>query len=183
MALPIIISIAGVLVRTTASQLPKLLRRFKNARQLKKPTQKQINESKRLDGSYSNFGKGDKSTLIKKDTKHPSFMEKLTGRGITKGQSKIGNVGQQTGMSARNKFKLAAESLKVASVAALEREFRLSETMKKKLKEARTQSQYDTLVRLVLAEEKAKRGYRSLDRFSKKNTLEKLDATLNKFFN
>ena len=30
---------------------------------------------------------------------------------------------------------------------------------------------------------KAKRGYRSLDRFSKKNTLEKLDATLNKFFN
>ena len=29
--------------------------------------------------------------------------------------------------------------------------------MKKKLKEARTQSQYDTLVRLVLAEEKEKR--------------------------
>ena len=155
--LPVIISVAGVLVRTTKSQLPKLLGRFKNSRQIKSPNQKQIDEAKRLDGSYSNFGKGDKSTLIKKDTKHPSFMEKLTSRGITKRQSQIGNVGQQTGMSARNKFKLAAESLKVASVAALEREFRLSATMKKKLKEAKTQSQYDTLVRLVLAEEKAKR--------------------------
>ena len=155
--LPVIISVAGVLIRTTKSQLPKLLGRFKNAKQVKNPSPKQLDEAKRLDGSYSNFGKGDKSTLIKKDTKHPSFMEKLTQKGITKRQSKIGNVGQQTGMSARNKFKLAGETVKLASVAALEREFRLSATMKKKLKEAKTQSQYDTLVRLVLAEEKAKR--------------------------
>ena len=155
--LPVIISVAGVLVRTTKSQLPKLLGRFKNSRQIKSPNQKQIDEAKRLDGSFSNFGKGDKSTLVKSDRAKPSFMEKLTGRGTSKGQDRIGNVGQKTGMSARNKFKLAAESLKVASVAALEREFRLSATMKRKLKQARTQSQYDTLVRMVIAEEKAKR--------------------------
>jgi len=155
--LPVIISVAGVLVRTTKSQLPKLLGRFKNSRQIKSPNQKQIDEAKRLDGSFSNFGKGDKSTLVKSDRAKPSFMEKLTGRGTSKGQDRIGNVGQKTGMSARNKFKLAGETVKLASVAALEREFRLSATMKRKLKQARTQSQYDTLVRMVIAEEKAKR--------------------------
>ena len=154
--LPIIISIAGVLVRTTKSQLPKLLGRFKNAKQIKNPSPKQLDEAKRLDGSYSNFGKGDKSTLIKKDNKHPSFTEKLTNKGITKGQAKIGNVGQQTGQAARNKFKLAGETVKLASVIGLEREFNLSASIKKKLKAAKTQAQYDTLVRLAIAEQKQK---------------------------
>mgnify|MGYP003680729793 CR=1 FL=1 len=159
MALPIIISIAGVLVRTTASQLPKLLGRFKNAKQVKNPSAKQVDEAKRLDSDYSNFGKGDKSTLIKKDSKHPSFMEKFTNKGITKGQAKIGNVGQQTGQAARNKFKLAGETVKLAGVAgilALDRELKLSASMKKKLKAAKTQEQYDTLVRLAISEQKQK---------------------------
>ena len=159
MALPIIISIAGVLVRTTKSQLPKLLGRFKNAKQVKNPSTKQVDEAKRLDGSFSNFGKGDKSTLVKADRAKPSFMEKLTGRGTSKGQDKIGNVGQKTGQAARNKFKLAGETVKlagVAGVAALDRELKLSASMKRKLKQARTQSQYDTLVRLAIAEQKQK---------------------------
>ena len=157
--LPIIISVAGVLVRTTKSQLPKLLGRFKNSRQIKSPNQKQIDEAKRLDGSFSNFGKGDKSTLVKADRAKPSFMEKLTGRGTSKGQDRIGNVGQKTGMSARNKFKLAGETVKlagVAGIAALDRELKLSASMKRRLKQARTQSQYDTLVRLAIAEQKQK---------------------------
>tara|TARA_X000001382_G_scaffold92842_1_gene67485 strand:- start:345 stop:932 length:588 start_codon:yes stop_codon:yes gene_type:complete len=156
MALPIIISIAGVLVRTTASHLPKLLGRFKNARQLKKPTQKQIDEAKRLDSDYSNFGKGDKKILLKKDSKHPSFFEKLTGRGITSGQGKIGNVGQQTGMAAREKFKLAGRTVTLGSVIGLGGYVKLKENEKKRIEAAKTRQEYETLVRLVVSEQKQK---------------------------
>ena len=45
MAAPIIVAVGGVLIRTTAKALPKVLRRFKGAKQVKKPTESQVDKA------------------------------------------------------------------------------------------------------------------------------------------
>ena len=83
MALPLLVSVGGVLIRTTAKQLPKLLRRFKGAKPIKNPTQSQVDAANRLTKDYTNFSKKSQKTLGKADTANPSFLQKITGRGRT----------------------------------------------------------------------------------------------------
>ena len=45
MAPPIIVAVGTALIRTTAKQLPKVLRRFKNSKQVKSPTSSQVDSS------------------------------------------------------------------------------------------------------------------------------------------
>jgi hypothetical protein len=82
-ALPIIVSVGGVLIRTTAKQLPKLLRRFKNSKEVKNPTESEIMQAGRLTKNYTNFSKKSQKILGKADTANPSFLQRITGRGRT----------------------------------------------------------------------------------------------------
>jgi len=81
--IPILISVGGVLIRTTAKQLPKLLRRFKNSKEVKNPTESEIMQAGRLTKNYTNFSKKSQKILGKADTANPSFFQRITGRGRT----------------------------------------------------------------------------------------------------
>jgi hypothetical protein len=83
MALPLLVSVGGVLIRTTAKQLPKLLRRFKGAKPIENPSQSQIMQAGRLNKNYTNFSKKSQKILGKADTANPSFLQRITGRGRT----------------------------------------------------------------------------------------------------
>lgn len=99
--IPILIAVGGVLIRTTAKQLPKLLRRFKNSKEVKKPTESEIMQAGRLDKNYTNFSKKSQKILKKADTKNPSFFERVTGRGRTAEQKEMRPVTLDTGEAKR----------------------------------------------------------------------------------
>ena len=99
--IPILISVGGVLIRTTAKQLPKLLRRFKNSKEVKNPTESEIMQAGRLDKNYTNFSKKSQKILKKADTKNPSFFERVTGRGRTAEQKEMRPVTLDTGEAKR----------------------------------------------------------------------------------
>ena len=101
---PVIISVGGVLIRTTAKQAPALLRRFKNAKPVKKPTESQVDAANRLTKDYTNFSKKSQKTLGKADTANPSFLQRITGRGRTPAQKDMKpNPSSTTGEAKRAK--------------------------------------------------------------------------------
>ena len=81
--IPILISVGGVLIRATAKQLPKLLRRFKNSKEVKNPTESEIMQAGKLDKNYTHFSKKSQKILRKADTAKPSFFQRITGTGRT----------------------------------------------------------------------------------------------------
>jgi len=101
MAAPIIVAVGGVLIRTTAKALPKVLRRFKGAKQVKKPTESQVDKAQRITGNLGNFTKPAQKTLKAKDTARPGIKESLTGAGRTSGQKALQGV--KTGETRRAK--------------------------------------------------------------------------------
>ena len=102
--IPVIISVGGVLIRTTAKQAPALLRRFKNAKPVKKPTESQVDAANRLTKDYTNFSKKSQKTLGKADTANPSFLQRITGRGRTPAQKDMKpNPSSTTGEAKRAK--------------------------------------------------------------------------------
>ena len=101
---PVIISVGGVLIRTTAKKLPAMIRRFKGAKPIEKPTQSQIDAANRLTKDYTNFGKKSQKILGKADTANPSLFQRLTGRGRTPTQKDMKpNPSQTTGEAKRAK--------------------------------------------------------------------------------
>lgn len=92
MALPIIVAVGSALIRTTAKQLPKILRRFKNAKEVKSPSSSQIDRAGTITKDLGNFSSRSRSTLKKADTARPSVVESLTGTGRTAGQKTMRSV-------------------------------------------------------------------------------------------
>ena len=104
MALPLIVSVGGVLIRTTAKQLPKLLRRFKNSKEVFDPTPSQVDAASRLTKNYTNFSKKSQKILKKADTANPSLLQRVTGRGRTPTQKDMKpNPSLTTGEAKRQK--------------------------------------------------------------------------------
>tara|TARA_R100001480_G_scaffold122869_1_gene121450 strand:- start:230 stop:835 length:606 start_codon:yes stop_codon:yes gene_type:complete len=92
MAPPIIVAVGSALIRTTAKQLPKILRRFKNAKEVKSPTSSQIDRAGNITKDLGNFSTKSRATLKKADTARPSVFESLTGTGRTAGQKAMRGV-------------------------------------------------------------------------------------------
>ena len=115
--IPIVLSVAGVLVKTTAKQAPKLLQRFKNARQINKPTANQLSKAEKITGKLDNFSKLNKTKIIKNDTARPTLLQKLTGRGRTANQKTTANI--NTGESRRTVAKSAAAGLGSGTVGGV----------------------------------------------------------------
>ena len=86
MAVPIIVAVGSALIRTSAKQLPKLLRRFKNAKEVKNPSSSQVDRAEALTKNYTNFSKAQQKVLSKADTANPSFFKRVLGIGRTKTQ-------------------------------------------------------------------------------------------------
>tara|TARA_R110002020_G_scaffold56387_5_gene156002 strand:- start:640 stop:1332 length:693 start_codon:yes stop_codon:yes gene_type:complete len=106
---PIIVIVGSILIRTTAKQLPKVLRRFKGAKEVTNPSSRQIDKAERLTHNYTNFNKSDAAKLKKVDTKHPSYSEIFLGKGRTPGQKKMEKPASTSGEATRrtvlDKFK------------------------------------------------------------------------------
>jgi hypothetical protein len=92
MAPPIIVAVGTALIRTTAKQLPKVLRRFKNSKQVKSPTSSQIDRAGTITKDLGNFSSRSRKTLKEADTARPNILESLTGKGRTAGQQAMRGV-------------------------------------------------------------------------------------------
>ena len=95
----------SALIRTTAKNLPKVLNRFvrgpQKARQIKNPTQSQIDRAERITGDLGNFSAKSRNILKKADKARPTIKESLTGAGRTSGQKALQGV--KTGETRRAK--------------------------------------------------------------------------------
>jgi len=109
-ALPIIITIGGVLIRATAKNAPRILRRFKNAKEIKNPSKNQIEKAKPFSSPKS---KTDQKILDKADSAKPSMLQSITGKGRTPSQKNIQPVVKKQGEAkrARDKAKVLAGGL------------------------------------------------------------------------
>ena len=104
MAVPIIVAVGSALIRTSAKQLPKLLRRFKNAKEVKNPSSSQVDRVEALTKNYTNFSKAQQKVLSKADTANPSLFKRVLGIGRTKTQKAMKpNPALTTGEAKRQK--------------------------------------------------------------------------------
>ena len=109
-AIPVIIMIGGVLVRATAKNAPRILRRFKNAKEIKNPSKNQIEKAKSLSSPKS---KRDQKILDKADSAKPNIVQSITGKGRTLSQKKMQPVVKKQGEAkrARDKAKVLGVGL------------------------------------------------------------------------
>ena len=106
MAAPIIVAVGAAVIRTTAKQLPKVLRRFKGAKEVKSPTPSQIDRAGTITKDLGNFSTKSRNVLKKADTARPSVVQSLTGTGRTSGQKVMKGV--TTGEARRTATKAVA---------------------------------------------------------------------------
>jgi hypothetical protein len=97
--------VGKVIVQTTAKQLPKLLTRFRGAKQIKNPTGAQMDNAGKITGNLSNFTKAEIKTLKTADTARPTVVQSLTGTGRTGAQETAKKGLKGTGESRRSMIK------------------------------------------------------------------------------
>ena len=97
--------VGKVIVQTTAKQLPKLLTRFKGAKQIKNPTPAQMDNAGKITGNLSNFTKAERKILKTADTARPTIIQSLTGTGRTGAQETAKKGLKGTGESRRSLIK------------------------------------------------------------------------------
>ena len=122
--IPIIVAVGSALIRTSAKQLPKLLRRFKDAKEIKNPSSSQVDKAEALTKNYTNFSKAQQKVLAKSDTANPSFFKRLSGLGRTKTQKAMKpdpalTTGEAKRQATLNKLKGRAEAAAVIGGGAL----------------------------------------------------------------
>jgi hypothetical protein len=94
--------VGKVIVQTTAKQLPKLLTRFKGAKQIKNPTPAQMDNAGKITGNLSNFTKAERKILKTADSARPTVVQSLTGTGRTGAQETAKKGLKGTGESRRS---------------------------------------------------------------------------------
>ena len=97
--------VGKVIVQTTAKQLPKLLTRFKGAKQIKNPTSAQMDNAGKITGNLSNFTKAERRVLKTADSARPTVVQSLTGTGRTGAQETAKKGLKGTGESRRSLIK------------------------------------------------------------------------------
>jgi len=97
--------VGKVIIQTTAKQLPKLLTRFKGAKQIKNPTPAQMDNAGKITGNLSNFTKAERRVLKTADSARPTIVQSLTGTGRTGAQETAKKGLKGTGESRRSLIK------------------------------------------------------------------------------
>ena len=115
-AIPIIITIGGVLIKAGVKTAPKIIRRFKNAKEIKNPSKNQIEKAKSLSSSKP---KADQKILDKADSAKPSMFQSITGTGRTTSQKQMRPAikGQGEAKRTRDKIKAVGGSLTLAGAS------------------------------------------------------------------
>ncbi len=102
----ILVQVGRAIIRVRPAELAKTLRRFKGSKQIKKPTDAQLDKSQTITKDLGNFNKADRKIVAKADKARPSIVESLTGTGRGSGQKIIKEI--PTGESRRNTVKNVA---------------------------------------------------------------------------
>ena len=102
----LLVQVGRAIIRIRPAELAKTLRRFKGSKQIKKPTDAQVDKSQTITGNLGNFNKVDKKIVSKADRARPSIPESLFGTGRGSGQKIIKGI--KTGESRRNTKKFIA---------------------------------------------------------------------------
>jgi len=102
----LLVQVGRAIIRIKPRELAKTLRRFKGSKEIKKPTDAQVDKSQTITGNLGNFNKVDRKIVAKADKARPSIVESLTGTGRGSGQKIIKEI--PTGESRRNTVKNVA---------------------------------------------------------------------------
>ena len=124
--------VGRAIIRVRPAELAKTLRRFKGAKEIKKPTDAQLDKSQTITKDLGNFNKVDKKIVAKADRARPSFFETLFGTGRSSGQKIMKEV--PTGESRRGTKKIIMSNLATAGVVAAANKDNNKKTTKSKTK-------------------------------------------------
>ena len=105
----LLVKVGSAIIRIRPKELAATLRRFKGSKQIKKPTDAQVDKSQTITGNLGNFNKVDKKIVSKADRARPSIPESLFGTGRGSGQKIIKEI--PTGESRRNTVKNVATGI------------------------------------------------------------------------
>ena len=100
----ILVQVGRAILRVRPEKLAATLRRFKGAKEIKKPTDAQVNKSQTITKDLGNFNKADRKIVAKADRARPNLFETLFGTGRSSGQKIMKEV--PTGESRRATQKL-----------------------------------------------------------------------------
>ena len=95
----LLVQVGRAIIRISPKKLGETLRRFKGAKEIKKPTDAQVAKSQTITGNLGNFNKVDRKIVANADRARPSFAETLFGTGRSSGQKIMKEV--PTGESRR----------------------------------------------------------------------------------
>jgi hypothetical protein len=100
----ILVQVGRAILRVRPEKLAATLRRFKGAKEIKKPTDAQVDKSQTITKDLGNFNKADRKIVAKADRARPNLFETLFGTGRSSGQKIMKEV--PTGESRRATKKL-----------------------------------------------------------------------------
>ena len=100
----ILVQVGRAILRVRPEKLAATLRRFKGAKEIKKPTDAQVDKSQTITKDLGNFNKADRKIVAKADRDRPNLFETLFGTGRSSGQKIMKEV--PTGESRRATKKL-----------------------------------------------------------------------------
>ena len=112
----LLVQVGRAIIRIRPKKLGETLRRFKGAKEIKKPTDAQVAKSQTITGNLGNFNKVDRKIVANADRARPSFAETLFGTGRSSGQKIMKEV--PTGESRRGTKKIIMSNLATAGVVA-----------------------------------------------------------------
>ena len=112
----LLVQVGKAIIRIKPRELAKTLRRFKGSKEIKKPTDAQVDKSQTITGNLGNFNKVDRKIVANADRARPSFAETLFGTGRSSGQKIMKEV--PTGESRRGTKKIIMSNLATAGVVA-----------------------------------------------------------------
>ena len=102
----LLVRVGPAIIRIRPAELAKTLRRFKGSKQIKKPTDAQVDKSQKINKDLDNFNKADRKIVVEADKARPTIVQSLTGTGRGSGQTTIKGI--KTGESRRNTKKFIA---------------------------------------------------------------------------
>lgn len=104
----ILVQVGKAIIRIRPEKLGATLRRFKGAKEIKKPTDAQLDKSQTITKDLGNFNKADRKIVAKADRARPNLFETLFGTGRSSGQKIMKEV--PTGESRRATKKLVVST-------------------------------------------------------------------------
>jgi len=172
----VLVKVGTAIIRIRPKELATTLRRFKGSKQIKKPTDTQVEKSQKINKDLSNFNKADRKIVVEADKARPTIKQSLTGTGRGSGQTTIKGI--KTGESRRDTVKKVAIGIGGLTAGAGGTYMLMKDKDKKKTTKSKTKT-YAEMVK----EDKAKGKAKVLARRDKNKKSKPIPKVKDKQFN